>query len=57
MDWSVGEYEHIAAQLPPAAGGVIDDAASRRDEHVIDVGCGTATAALLAVERGARVTG
>jgi hypothetical protein len=32
MGWSVGEYEHIAAQLLPAAEVVIDYGASRRDE-------------------------
>jgi SAM-dependent methyltransferase len=57
MDWNVGEYEHIAAQLLPAAQVVIDHATPRRDEHVVDVGCGTGNAALLAAERGARVTG
>jgi SAM-dependent methyltransferase len=57
MDWNVGEYEHIAAQLLPAAQIVIDHAAPRKDEHVVDVGCGTGNAALLAAERGARVTG
>ncbi len=57
VDWNVGEYEHIAAQLLPAAQVVIDRAALRRDEHVVDVGCGTGNAALLAAERGARATG
>jgi SAM-dependent methyltransferase len=57
MDWNVGEYEHIAAQLLPAAQVVIDHATPRRGEHVVDVGCGTGNAALLAAERGARVTG
>jgi SAM-dependent methyltransferase len=57
MDWNVGQYEHIAAQLLPAAVVVIDQATPRRDEHVVDVGCGTGNAALLAAERGARVTG
>lgn len=57
MDWNVGEYEHIAAQLLPAAQVVIDQAAPREDEHVVDVGCGTGNAALLAAERGARATG
>lgn len=57
MDWSIGEYEHIAAQLLPAARVVIGHAAPRRGEHVVDVGCGTGNAALLAAERGARVTG
>lgn len=57
MDWNAGEYEHIAAQLLPAAQVVIDHAAPRGDEHLVDVGCGTGNAALLAAERGARVTG
>jgi len=57
MDWNVGEYEHIAAQLLPAAQVVIDHAAPRGDEHLVDIGCGTGNAALLAAERGARVTG
>jgi SAM-dependent methyltransferase len=57
MDWNVGEYEHVAAQLLPAAQVVIDHAAPREGEHVVDVGCGTGNAALLAAERGARVTG
>jgi SAM-dependent methyltransferase len=57
MDWNVGEYEQIAAQLLPAAQVVIDHTAPRGDEHVVDVGCGTGNAALLAADRGARVTG
>lgn len=57
MDWNVGEYEHIAAQLLPAAQVVIGHAAPRGDERLVNVGCGTGNAALLAAERGARVTG
>jgi SAM-dependent methyltransferase len=57
MDWNAGEYEHVAAQLLPAARVVVDHAAPRAREHVVDVGCGTGNAALLAAERGARVTG
>jgi SAM-dependent methyltransferase len=57
MDWNAGEYEHIATQLLPAARVVIDHAAPGPGEHVVDVGCGTGNAALLAAERGARATG
>src|SRR5271157_2435319 len=57
MDWGIGEYEHIALQLLPAARVVIGHAAPRTGEHVVDVGCGTGNAALLAAECGARVTG
>jgi SAM-dependent methyltransferase len=57
MDWGRGRYEHIAAQLLPAASAVVEIAAPQPDEHVLDVGCGTGNAALLAAERGARVTG
>ncbi len=57
IDWSLGEYEHTAAQLLPAARVVLDRAAPTRAEHVLDVGCGTGNAALLVAARGIRVTG
>jgi SAM-dependent methyltransferase len=57
MDWSVGNYERTAGQLLPAAEELIEVAAPREGEHVVDVGCGTGNAALLAAARGARVTG
>jgi 2-polyprenyl-3-methyl-5-hydroxy-6-metoxy-1,4-benzoquinol methylase len=57
MDWSLGHYEHTAAQLMPAARVVVDRAAPAEGERVVDVGCGTGNAALLAAARGARVTG
>lgn len=57
VDWSIGHYEHTAAQLLPAARVVVERAAIAAGEHVVDVGCGTGNAALLAAERGARVTG
>lgn len=57
MDWNLGAYEHIAKQLLAAGDIVIDRADPREGEHVVDVGCGTGNAALLAAERGARATG
>jgi SAM-dependent methyltransferase len=57
MDWSLGRYEHVAEQLLPAAVAVVEQAAPGRGEYVVDVGCGSGNAALLAAERGARVTG
>jgi len=57
LDWSIGNYEHTADQLMPAARLVVDRAAPAPGERVVDVGCGTGNAALLAAARGARVTG
>jgi SAM-dependent methyltransferase len=56
MDWDAGNYERIAAQLLPAARVVIDRTAPLVGERVLDIGCGTGNAAILAAERGARVT-
>lgn len=56
-DWGVGHYEHTAAQLLAAARVLVERAAPRRGERIVDVGCGTGNAALLAAERGARVVG
>lgn len=57
FDWGLGHYEKTAARLEPAARTVVERAAPQAGEHVVDVGCGTGNAALLAAERGARVTG
>jgi SAM-dependent methyltransferase len=56
-DWGLGSYERIAEQLRPAAEVAVTEASPGRGERVVDVGCGTGNAALLAAERGAKVTG
>jgi SAM-dependent methyltransferase len=56
-DWSLGSYERTAVQLLPAAQEVVDEADLAAGERVVDVGCGTGNAALLAAARGARVVG
>jgi SAM-dependent methyltransferase len=57
VEWGAGRYELIAEQLLPAAEVVVARASLREGERVVDVGCGTGNAALLAAERGAVVTG
>lgn len=57
VDWDAGCYERTAAELAPVARAVVDAAAPRPDERVLDLACGTGNAALLAAARGARVTG
>lgn len=56
-DWGAGNYERTADQLQPAAEVLVDAAAPRPGERVVDVGCGTGNAALLAARSGAMVTG
>jgi SAM-dependent methyltransferase len=57
FDWSVGRYEETASQLLPAAELLVEEAAPLASKRVVDVGCGTGNAALLAAARGAQVTG
>jgi ubiquinone/menaquinone biosynthesis C-methylase UbiE len=57
VEWGAGRYERIAEQLLPAAEVAVERAAPHEGERVVDIGCGTGNAALLAAERGAKVTG
>jgi SAM-dependent methyltransferase len=57
LDWGVGSYESLAAQLLPAVRVVVECAALRPGERVLDLGCGTGNAALLAAEHSGEVTG
>jgi SAM-dependent methyltransferase len=57
LDWGAGRYESTARQLLPAAEAVVQAAGIRRGERVLDLGCGTGNAALLAARRGGLVTG
>lgn len=57
MDWGVGHYERIAAEVLPAAEAVLQAAAPSEGETLVDLGCGTGNATLIAARRGARAIG
>jgi SAM-dependent methyltransferase len=57
IDWGLGSYERTAMQLAPAAGAAVEAAEILPGDRVLDVGCGTGNAALLAAMHGARATG
>ncbi|PQE00563.1 SAM-dependent methyltransferase [Mycolicibacterium parafortuitum] len=58
--WSSGRYDAVGERIAPIAEQVVDAAGSRRplrDAAVVDLACGTGSAALTAADRGAQVTG
>lgn len=58
--WSAGRYDAVGDRIAPIAREVVDAAEHRRplrDAAVVDLACGTGSAALEAAARGARVTG
>ena len=54
-DWGLGHYERTAEMLLPAARVLVDAARLRPGERVLDLGCGTGNAALLAAAAGTEV--
>ncbi len=57
--WSAGRYEAVAEQIASIAGEVIDAVERRTPVHgaaLVDLACGTGSAALAAAARGAQVT-
>jgi SAM-dependent methyltransferase len=57
LDWDVGRYEEMAAELEPVAEHMVSLAHVQRGERVVDLATGTGNAALLAAGAGALVTG
>ena len=57
VDWSIGHYEATAVQLLPASRVVVEAATLSRDDRVLDIGCGTGNAALLAADHTSHVIG
>lgn len=59
-NWAAGRYEAVGERIAPIADEVLDAAARRtplRGATLVDLACGTGSAALSATARGAAVTG
>jgi len=57
IDWGDGDYERAAQVLAPAADALVQAAGARAGLRVLDVACGTGSAALAATARGATAVG
>lgn len=57
IDWGIGSYEPTGEALVPVSEAVIGLAGELSGKKVLDVGCGTGNAALVAAARGGAVTG
>jgi SAM-dependent methyltransferase len=57
LDTTIGAYVRAGQRHLPIAQHVVASARLTAGEHVVDLGCGTGSAALLAGEQGADVTG
>ena len=58
--WSAGRYDAVGERIAHIAGQLCDAMERRRPlrgSDVVDLGCGTGSAALAAAARGAHVTG
>jgi ubiquinone/menaquinone biosynthesis C-methylase UbiE len=56
-DWGTGQYELTAERLEPAADVAVEALGLEPGQRVIDVGCGTGNAAIVAARRGASAVG
>jgi ubiquinone/menaquinone biosynthesis C-methylase UbiE len=57
LDWGLGQYESTGESLLPISEVVVAMSEPLAGKRVVDLGCGTGNAALLAAARGAVVTG
>ena len=55
--WSLGDYPDIARYIESAAEEVVSEADVKPGQEVLDVATGSGNVALIAAQRGARVTG